>query len=210
VQPYRIILADDHAMFRKGVRKILEEIDGLEIIGEAAHGLELLDLLKKMTPDMIILDISMPHIRGIEACAEIKKIHPQIKILVLTMHKEFLHQGISAGAEGYLLKEDTDTELVAAIAKIRQGQTYLSPAFAHHVYDVIARGPNGDLTPDSLTNRERQILKLVAEGNTSQKIADLLFITIRTAQNHRANIMKKLKLKNKAELIQYALQKRYL
>lgn len=210
MQPYRIILADDHAMFRKGVRKILEEIDGLEIIGEAAHGLELLDLLKKMTPDMIILDISMPHIRGIEACAEIKKIHPQIKMLVLTMHKEFLHQGISAGAEGYLLKEDTDTELVAAIAKIRQGQTYLSPAFADHVYDLIARGPNGDLTPDSLTNRERQILKLVAEGNTSQKIADLLFITIRTAQNHRANIMKKLKLKNNAELIQYALQKRYL
>lgn len=207
MHPYRIILADDHAMFRKGVRKILEEIDGLEIIGEAADGLELLDLLKKMTPDMIILDISMPHIRGIEACAQIKKIHPQIKMLVLTMHKEFLHQGISAGADGYLLKEDTDTELVAAIAKISQGQTYLSPAFANHVYDLIARG---DFTPDSLTNRERQILKLVAEGNTSQKIADLLFITIRTAQNHRANIMKKLKLKNNAELVQYALQKRYL
>lgn len=207
MHPYRIILADDHTMFRKGVRKILEEIDGLEIIGEAADGLELLDLLKKMTPDMIILDISMPHIRGIEACAQIKKIHPQIKMLVLTMHKEFLHQGISAGADGYLLKEDTDTELVAAIAKISQGQTYLSPAFANHVYDLIARG---DFTPDSLTNRERQILKLVAEGNTSQKIADLLFITIRTAQNHRANIMKKLKLKNNAELVQYALQKRYL
>jgi len=210
VHPYRIILADDHAMFRQGVRKIIEEIDGLEIIGEAADGLELLDLLKTMTPDMIILDISMPHIRGIEACAEVKKIHPEIKILVMTMHKEFLHQGISAGANGYLLKEDTDTELVAAIAKIKQGQTYLSPAFADHVYDLITRGPKGDFTPDSLTNRERQILKLVAEGNTSQKIADLLFITIRTAQNHRANIMKKLKLKNNAELVQYALQNRYL
>ncbi len=210
MRPYRIILADDHAMFRRGVRKIIEEIAGLEVIGEAADGLELLDLLKRTTPDLIILDISMPNIRGIEASAEIKKIHPQIKILVLTMHKEFLQQGLSAGADGYLLKDDTDTELVAAIAKIRQGNTYLSPAFTEQMYDLISQGRSGVATPDPLSIRERQILKLVAEGKPSQEIADLLFISIRTVQNHRANIMKKLKLKKNAELVKYALQKGYL
>lgn len=210
MHPYRIILADDHAMFRQGVRKIIEQIDGLEIIGEAADGLELLDLLKTMTPDMIILDISMPHIRGIEACAEVKKIHPEIKILVMTMHKEFLHQGISAGADGYLLKEDTDTELFAAIATIRQGQTYLSPTFAGHVYDFISRGPKGLSPSDPLSLRERQILKLVAEGTPNQDIADRLSISIRTVENHRANIMKKLKIKKNAELVKYAIEQGYL
>lgn len=210
MHPYRIILADDHAMFRRGIRKIVEGIAGLEVIGEAADGFELLDLLKKMTPDMIILDISMPHIRGIEAAAEIKTIHPQIKIVLLTMHREFLHQGISAGADGYLLKDDTDTELISAIARIRQGKTYLSPAFADHMHAFISRGPSGVSAPDPLTHRERQILKLVAEGNPSQEIADRFFISVRTVQNHRANIIRKLKLKKNAELVKYALEKGYI
>ena len=210
MHPYRIILADDHAMFRRGVRKIIEEIAGLEVIGEAADGLELLDLLKKMTPEMIILDISMPHIRGLEATAKIKKIHPQIKILVLTMHREFLRQGISAGADGYLLKDDTDTELVAAIAQIRQGKNYLSPTVSGDAYGLMSRGPSGGFTSDPLTIRETQILKLVAEGKPSHEIADLFSISVRTVQNHRANIMKKLKIKNHSELIKYALEKGYL
>jgi DNA-binding NarL/FixJ family response regulator len=210
VHSYRIILADDHAMFRLGVRRIIEEIAGLEVIGEAADGLELLGLLKKMTPDMIILDISMPHIRGLEATVEIKKDHPQIKILVLTMHKEFLHQGISAGADGYLLKDDTDAELVDAIAQIRQGKIYLSPTVSGYAYGLLSRGPSSLATPDPLTIRETQILKLVAEGKPSHEIADLFTISVRTVQNHRANIMKKLKLKKNAELVKYALQKGYL
>ena len=210
MNPYRIILADDHAMFRLGVRKIIEEIAGLEIIGEAADGLELLDLLKTKTPDMIILDISMPHIRGLEATVEIKKVHPQIKIVVLTMHKEFLHQGISAGADGYLLKDDTDAELVDAIAQIRQGKIYLSPTVSGYAYGLMSGASSGVSTPGPLTIREIQILKLVAEGKPSHEIAELFSISVRTVQNHRANIMKKLKLKKNAELVKYALEKGYL
>jgi DNA-binding NarL/FixJ family response regulator len=210
MHPYKIILADDHAMFRRGVRRIIEDIAGLEVIGEAADGLELLDLLKKMTPDMIILDISMPHIRGLEATAKIKTVHPQIKILVLTMHREFLRQGIAAGADGYLLKDDTDTELVAAIARVRQGKNYLSPTVSVDAYGLMSQGPSGVSTSDPLTIRETQILKLVAEGKPSHEIADLFSISVRTVQNHRANIMKKLKIKNHAELFKYALQKGYL
>lgn len=210
MHPYRIILADDHAMFRRGVRKIIEEISGLEVIGEAPDGLELLDLLKKMTPEMIILDISMPHIRGLEATTEIKKTHPQIKILVLTMHKEFLQQGISAGADGYLLKDDTDTELIDAIVQIRQGKIYLSPTISGYAYGIMSQGPSSPASTGPLTIREIQILKLVAEGKPSQEIADLFSISVRTVQNHRANIMKKLKLKKNAELVKYALEKGYL
>ncbi len=207
---YKIVLADDHAMFRRGVRRIIEEIPGLQVVGEATDGLELLDLLKNTSPDMVILDISMPNIRGLEASAEIKKLHPQIKVLVLTMHKEFLQQGISAGVDGYLLKDDTDSELVSAISKIRDGRTHLSPAFTEQMFDLISRGPNAVAARDPLTIRERQILKLVAEGKPSQEIADLLFISVRTVQNHRANIMQKLKLKKNAELVKYALDKGYL
>ncbi len=125
---YRVVLADDHVMVRQGVKRILKEIPDLEVMGEVGDGLQLLELIKKNPPDLIVLDISMPHLQGIEATKKIKARYPQIKILLLTMHKnkEYLYHAIAAGAEGYLLKEDADTELISAIATIRQGGSYIS------------------------------------------------------------------------------------
>ncbi|MEW6325980.1 MAG: response regulator transcription factor [Thermodesulfobacteriota bacterium] len=213
---YKILLADDHALFRQGLKRILSETEDLEVIGEVADGLELLKLLKKLRPHMVILDISMPNIRGIEAIPEIKSINPDSKILVLTMHKnmEYLHQAISSGADGYLLKEDADNELFFAISKIKQGKIYISPKLSEYLTEDWAKMHRGEpgLSYESeiLTTREREILKLVAEGKSSKEIAALLNISIRTVEHHRANIMGKLNLRNIAELIKYAIRKKYV
>lgn len=132
-----LVLADDHVMFRQGLKRILAERSDLEVIGEVDCGLELLKLLQKLVPDLIILDISMPNLRGIEAIHEIRIVHPDVKILILTMHKdkEYLHQAISAGADGYLLKEDANTELFSAIDRIRRGETYISPLLSKELTD---------------------------------------------------------------------------
>ena len=214
MDPYHVVLADDHVMFRQGIKKILEEIDGLEIVGEANDGLELLSLVKNLTPDMVILDISMPNIRGIEATREIKTINPRMKILILTMHKskEYLYHSISAGAEGYLLKEDADTELFSAIEKVREGGVYISPILSEELTDdffQMCRGGFKKLTSEELTSREREVIKLIAEGKTNKKIANLLFISTRTVENHRANIMKKLKIGHASDLVKYAIRKGY-
>jgi DNA-binding NarL/FixJ family response regulator len=216
VKPYRIIIADDHALFRQGLRRILEDIPGMEVIGEAKCGLELLDLLRKLTPQMVILDISMPNLRGLEAIHEIKTSHPKVKVLMLTMHKDraYFYQAISEGADGYLVKEDADAELYSAIEKIKQDKIYISPflsdAFAE---ELASRGLKDFKTlgeGDVLTARERAILKLIAEGKSNKEIGDLLFISARTVERHRANIMDKLKLKNTAELVKYAIEKGYV
>lgn len=211
---FKIILADDHMMFRQGIKKILSEIDDIEVIGEARDGLELLSLVKKMLPDMVILDISMPKIRGIEATREIKKIDAKIKVLILTMHKsrEYLSYAISAGVEGYLLKEDADSELFSAIENIRRGRAYISPILNVELADNFIRMCRGDNKRQSeeLTSREREVLKLIAEGQTNKKIADLLFISIRTVENHRANIMRKLRFKNTSDIVKYAIRKKYI
>lgn len=208
---YRIILADDHALFRSGVRRILEEVPGVEVIGEAADGLELLTLLKEATPNLVILDISMPNLRGLEAIREIKASHREVQVLMLTMHKdeEYLSYALGAGAAGFLLKQDADPELLKALATIRRGQTYLSPAISEVVPDLLRRQERDGATRELLTHREREILKLLADGKSSKEIGDLLFISLRTVQNHRANIMRKLKAKRTADLIKYAVQKGY-
>jgi len=214
MEPYRVVLADDHLMFRQGIKRILEEMSDLEVIGEASDGLELLNLLKKVTPDAVILDISMPNIRGIEATREIKMATPGVNVLILTMHKrkEYLYHCLSAGADGYLLKEDADTELYAALKKVKGGGVYISPILSEQLVDDFAQIFRGDpkFPSEKLTSRERQVTKLIAEGKTNKVIAKLLFISIRTVENHRANIMKKLKLKNTAELIKYAIRKKYV
>lgn len=208
MKPYRIILADDHVMFRQGIRNILEKNKEFEVIGEASDGLELLELLKEVMPDMVILDISMPNLRGLEATREIKMILPEIKVLILSMHKdtEYVHSAISAGAEGYLLKEDADTELFASIKKIQQEGRYISPLLFGELADYMFQ-KHTDSDNETLTTREREVLKLIAEGSSNKEIADFLFISIRTVENHRANLMKKLNIKNTAELIKYAIRK---
>jgi DNA-binding NarL/FixJ family response regulator len=214
--PYRIVLADDHAMFRRGVKHIILEDPGLEVIGEAADGLQLLEIIKQSPPDMVVVDVSMPNLRGLEATREIKMTSPQVKVIILTMHKdkEYLYHALSAGAEGYLLKEDADVELHSAIKAVRSGGTYVSPLLAPQMTNIFldrqrAREGQGPLPQEPLTFREREIIKLIAEGKSSKNIADLLFISSRTVQHHRANIMRKLRFKKTADLVKYAIQKGY-
>jgi DNA-binding NarL/FixJ family response regulator len=214
--PYDIVLADDHVLVRQGLRRILEGMADLKVIGEVNDGLELLNLLNHLTPDMVILDIFMPNLRGIEAIHEIKKIRPEVKILILTMHKdkEYLYLALSAGAKGYLLKEDADKELFSAIEKVRQGKTYISPHFSEEIVDDLVQVGRGEAKTvfevDPLTPREREVLKLIAEGKSSKEIAQLLFISVPTANNHRANIMEKLSLNKATDLVKYAIRKGYI
>lgn len=211
---YRIVLADDHMMFRQGIKRIIEEVIGFEVVGEVGDGIKILEVLKKSTPHMVILDISMPNLRGIEATREIKKAFPDIKILILTMHKskEYLYHALSAGAEGYLLKEDADTELLSAIETVRRGKVYISPLFSVELPENLLRKyMRGEFKPpfEPLSTREREVLKLIAEGKSSKEIAYLLSISIRTVHHHRDNIMSKLNIRNTAELVKYAIQKGY-
>jgi DNA-binding NarL/FixJ family response regulator len=210
---YTIVLADDHALMREGIRNIIEAVPGLKVIGEAGDGKQLLKLMKHTIPDMVIMDITMPGIRGIEATREIKSRYPEVSILMLSMHKgqEFLSMALKAGASGYLLKEDTGDELLLAIDRLRAGRTFLSTTLANtHSEDIIAicQG-NPTLRPDPLTNRERQVLKLIAEGHTDRRIGELLFISLRTVQRHRFNIRTKLNLKHTADLVKYAIARGY-
>ncbi len=206
--PYPIVLADDHVLFRQGVRKIIEEVEGLQVVGEAKDGLELLELLKKNSPALIILDISMPNLRGLEAAREIKKLYPQVKILLLTMHKkrEFLQEGVEADVDGFLVKEDADVELLQAVEAIRKGQKFFSPLLSEKLADLVRRPGR----TDPLTRREKEIIKLLAEGKNSKEIAELLYISVFTVRRHRDNIMRKLDMKGLADLVRYALEQGYV
>ncbi|MGA9755341.1 MAG: response regulator transcription factor [Desulfobaccales bacterium] len=215
--PFKILLADDHVMFRRGVRSIIQGITDVEVVGEASDGLELLRLLHEVTPNLVILDISMPNLRGLEATREIKMVNPGVKVLILTMHKdrEYLYHALTAGAEGYLLKEDADGELIAAIETLRKGGTFISPLLSTQMADIFVEKfrSGGELRAapgEPLTVREREIIKLIAEGKSSKEIGELLFISSRTAQHHRANIMRKLHVKKTADLVKYAIQKGYV
>ena len=210
---YRVVVADDHALFRKGLIGLLDGVADLAVVGEAGDGLELIKLLKsiKLAPHLAILDISMPNLRGIEAIHEIRIIHPEVKILIVTMHKdrEYLYQALAAGADGYFLKKDADTELFAAIDKIRKGHIYVSPHLSEKLEDGW-KGIRRGLGKSVLTARETEVLKLIAEGKANKEIADALFISVHTVERHRANIMAKLDLKKTADLVRYAIQKGYL
>ncbi len=205
---YTIILADDHAMLREGIRKIIERIEDARISGEANDGLELLELLKKSSPNLIILDISMPNLRGLEAIREIRKTYPKVKILVLTMHKkkEFLRQALRDGADGFLLKEDAGSELIRAVQTVRKGGKYLSPLLTNVLTSLAVEEEN----PEVLTMREREVLKLLAEGKRTKEIAAALYISPHTVRRHRSNIMEKLNIKNLADLVKYAISQSYI
>jgi DNA-binding NarL/FixJ family response regulator len=208
VSAYSIVLADDHVMFREGIRKIIERIEETVIIGEVNDGLELLELLKESCPNLVILDISMPNLRGLEAIREITKQYPQVQILVLTMHrkKEFIRQALADGADGFLLKEDPSGELIQAVRALRKGEKYLSRLISD---DLISLTLEFDQN-DSLTSREREVLILLAEGKKTQDIAKALFISVNTVRRHRYNIMGKLNMNNLADLVKYAISQNYI
>ncbi len=216
MSPYRIVLVDDHVLLRQGLRRIVEESPEMEVVGEAGNGLELISLLNKTVPDMVVLDISMPHLRGIEAVCEIKSRQPGVKVLILTMHKdkEYFYQSLASGADGYLLKEDADTELFSAIKKIRQGAFYASPSLSQELIAFRKLEEKGDGQPsgqgECLSTREREVLKLIAEGKSSRETAEILCISVRTVDHHRANLMDKLKLRKTADLVKYAIHNGYV
>lgn len=209
MKPYRILLADDHSLLREAIKKCIEAVPGLKVIGEAGDGLELVQLLSRTNPDLIVLDISMPNLPGLDAAKIIKGQNPDIKILILTMHKfgEFLRRALALGIEGYLLKENALGDLVTAIKTIRRGEIYISSLLGGKLF----RESSGSrMVGEVLSPREIEILKLVAQGKSSKEIADLLSLSIMTVYNHRVNIKNKLHLKKNAELVRYALETGYI
>jgi DNA-binding NarL/FixJ family response regulator len=212
---YRILLADDHVLIRHGIRIILSSDDNLRIVGEVSDGDELLDRLGKAAVDLLILDISMPKVSGIELTEILKQSYPHLKILVLTMHKNirFLRRAIAAGADGYLVKSDTEQEIISAIGKIRQGGTYISPClendFAEEMLNTY-RNPTSSRAFKGLTKREKQVLELVVGGMTSKQIAIELSLSPRTVDHHRASLLKKFDMNNSVDLVNFAIKNGYV
>ncbi|MFA5973698.1 MAG: response regulator transcription factor [Lentimicrobiaceae bacterium] len=208
----KVLLAEDHTILRKGLCSLLENEYGIEVVGEAENGREAIEKTELLHPDVLVLDISMPLLNGIEVTRQLKKKFPDLKILILTMHAtdEFVFEVLNAGAKGYVIKKAAPDELVSAIHAVSVGQSYFSPEISKMLLDrVTETGPMHDesIIYKILTEREREILQLVAEGHSSREISEMLFISIKTVENHRANIMEKLGLHNLAELIKYAINK---
>ncbi len=210
MESYKIMIADDHALIRQGIKSIIRQGEGLEVIGEAADGEALLELLKHNTPEMLILDISMPKLNGLEVLDLIHESHPELKVLILTMHgnSQYFFHAISAGAHGYLLKDESDTELLPAIETVRKNQTYVSPHLASEVTNQMtsAYRDKKEIPVIQLTLREKQVLRLVVKGQTSKQMAEVLCLSPRTVDHHRARLLKKFKMKNTVDLVNYVLQ----
>lgn len=208
----RIMIVENHTLLRAGLKVLLSQDSEIEVVGESDNGRDAIKMAVKLMPHLMLTDLNMPGMNGIEAIRAIKMLLPEIKVLVLTIHKtdEYIHESLKAGADGYILKDATHNELNAAIHSLLNGKTYLSP-------DISERVVNGYLNPnnltgvtsawDSLTLREREVLKLVAEGHSNRHIAEYLSLSVKTVEKHRSNLMKKLGLHNASTLTTYAIEK---
>lgn len=208
----RILIADDHTIVREGVRLLLEVQPDIEIVGEASNGQEAITLAQQLSPDLVLMDLQMPNLNGLDATRAIKSEFPQMHILALTMYEsdEYFFQALAAGASGFVLKKAASIDLLAAIRAVHQGDVFLYPSVARRlVSDYLRRVKSGEEknSYDGLTERERQVLKLIAEGYTNQVIAEKLVISPSTVQTHRTRIMQRLNLHSRAELMQYAMRK---
>lgn len=201
MEPYRIVLADDHVLFREAMRKAIGDTKGLAVVGGVADGLELMEFLKHTRPDLIILDLTMPNLSGLEAAREIKKLYPEVKILILSMHKSkgCLKGAFWVGVNGYLLKEDAFQDLMSAIETIRSGKEYISPRLTDQMSDMYLQ----QKTEERLTRQETIVLSLIAEYLTDEEICDRLFISIGTFRVHLSSIKNKLNIKTRPHLIKY-------
>lgn len=211
-QKYRIVIAEDYTILREGLRSLLSTDPAFEVVGEAEDGRQAIERAAKLKPDLILLDLSMPRTSGLDAIREIKRLSPQTRICVLTIHKaeEYILATLEAGADGYVLKEASHAELTLAIRSILAGKRYLSPGVSGKVIEGYLDGRKTfkTTTPwDTLTQREREILKLIAEGYRNSEIAQYLFISVKTVEKHRANLMKKLDLHSTAALTAYGIEK---
>lgn len=208
----RVLLADDHTILRAGLRMMLDAQPDIEVVGEASDGKQALAEAQRLLPDLVLMDITMPEMNGIEATRQIKRSLDTTRVLILTMHEneEYLFQVLRAGASGYILKEAAGTELISAIRIVFSGRFYMSPsAQSMMVGDYLQRVRSGEERDSysALTEREREILKLVAEGHTNNQIAERLFISPKTVDTHRTHIMDKLNLHSRAELVKYAIRR---
>lgn len=207
----RIILADDHALVRAGIRALLERLDDVTVVAETGEGREALKLIKQHQPTLALLDITMPGLSGLEIAVRMKDVSPSTKILILSVHAEepFVAKALRAGVSGYLLKDSAATELAAAIKAIACGETYLSPAISQQVVEGYLRGLDSGVEPDpldGLTLRQREILQLIAESRTSREIAELLSVSIKTVEAHRSQLMDRLQIHDVPGLVRLAIR----
>jgi len=208
----RIVIAEDHTILREGLRALVSSDSKLEVVGEAEDGRDAVRCVEKLMPDLVLMDLSMPKLNGMDAIREIKKQHPEIKIIALTVHKtdEYILATLDAGAEGYVLKDATHAELMTAISSVLGGKPYLSPGVSQKVIEGYLEGKKSLKTNtawDTVSQREKEVLKLIAEGYKNKEIADQLCISAKTVEKHRSNLMKKLDLHNASALTAFAMEK---
>ena len=210
----RVLLADDHRILREGIRALIEDQEDMVVVGESEDGLATVKKVAELLPDVVVMDIAMPLLNGLEATRQIHRDFPQVKVLILTMHEneEYIRQVLAAGALGYVLKDAAARDLLGAIRTVNQGEAVLSPAITRLVIEDYLRW--GDIrqedTTDGLTPREREVLQLIAEGYTNKEIAGIMNLSVKTVQSHRTNLMNKLDLHDRGELIKYAIQKKII
>ncbi len=206
-----VLIVEDHTLVRSGMRALLESARNLTVVGEAGDGREAVELTDKLLPDVVLMDVAMPNLNGIEATRQIRANHPDIRVLMLSMHKdrEYIFEALKAGASGYVPKDAASTELLSAIAAVVEGKTYLSPPLSEVIMDDYARRAQGKTASselEKLSNREREVLQLIGEGNSSAEIGKTLHISVRTVDTHRHNIMEKLAIHSIAGLTKFAIR----
>jgi two-component system, NarL family, response regulator NreC len=211
----RVLLADDHGVVRKGLRFLIENEEGFQVVGEAGDGREAIRLAKELTPDVVVMDIAMPQLNGIDATAQVLKASPSTKVLILSMHNDesYILRALEAGAKGYILKETAEDYLLSAIRGVAQGKPFFSPAIAQTLLEDYMRSLQQKGQQDSyslLTDREKEVLQLLAEGRSNKDVAQLLDLSVYTVETHRTRIMQKLNLHNTAELVLYAVRKKLI
>lgn len=207
--PPRILIVDDHAVVRRGVRALLESQHGWQVLGEATTGREAVDLAKRLRPDIVVMDLSLPELNGLEAIRQIVKESPQTEIVALTMHhsEELARDVLQAGARGYVLKSDADASLIAAIESLRLHKPFLTSRITEFVLDdYMRRGESREEGTQGLTPREREIVQLLAEGRSNKEAAAALGVSVKTIEAHRANVMRKLRLRSFSDLVRYAIR----
>jgi two-component system, NarL family, response regulator NreC len=206
MKPIRILLADDHAVVRQGFKMILDAQADMEIVGEAGNGREAVDLVEKLKPDVVVMDVAMPELNGIEATRRVTDLSPHTRIIALSMHKDsvYVREVLRAGARGYLLKDSGAVDLVSAVRAVARGEGYLSPAVSNAVLDDYRRHVTNPI--DLLTSREREVLQMLAEGKTNKEIATVLNLSVYTVDAHRGRIMEKLNLHSINELVRFAVR----
>jgi DNA-binding NarL/FixJ family response regulator len=215
VTPVRVLLADDHGIVRRGLHYLLERSPGFEVIGEAGDGREAVRLAEELNPDVIVMDIAMPNLNGIDATAQIVRRRPETGVIILSMHSDetYLVRALSAGAKGYLLKDSAEADLIRAVQAVSQGRPFFSPAIAQTLLEDYMRRLQQQNLKDSydlLTDREKEVLQLLAEGKSNKEVASLLSLSLYTVETHRSNLMQKLNLHSTAEIVLYAVRKKII